>query len=146
MKNLSVLLTTLVILTKPLLDVARLRRMTISVPCNVKFQKVVKLMLSTKWVQLTHWTMKLTLCGKFSTTVQFKVNAFKYCEISSQSANWFHISFTATMWVYPDFFTYRTGIYRRSTHGANAKGFHSVRLVGWGEERFDYQTTKYWVS
>jgi Papain family cysteine protease len=51
------------------------------------------------------------------------------------------------MWVYPDFFTYNSGIYRRSTFGTpNAKGFHSVRLIGWGEERFGYQTTKYWVS
>jgi hypothetical protein len=51
------------------------------------------------------------------------------------------------MWVYPDFFTYRTGIYRRSSHStSNAKGFHSVRLIGWGEERFGFQTTKYWVS
>ena len=50
------------------------------------------------------------------------------------------------MWVYPDFFTYRSGIYRRSSHGSEgAKGFHSVRIVGWGEERFGYQTTKYWV-
>ncbi|CRL06874.1 CLUMA_CG019566, isoform A [Clunio marinus] len=52
----------------------------------------------------------------------------------------------ATMWVYPDFFNYRSGIYRRSNHGENAKGFHSVRLVGWGEERFGWQTTKYWVA
>lgn len=57
------------------------------------------------------------------------------------------LRFLATMWVYPDFFTYNSGIYRRSTHGSpSAKGFHSVRLVGWGEERYNYQTTKYWVS
>lgn len=50
------------------------------------------------------------------------------------------------MWVYPDFFAYRSGIYRHSRFGAeNKKGFHSVRLIGWGEERFGFQTTKYWV-
>lgn len=25
-------------------------------------------------------------------------------------------------------------------------GFHSVRLIGWGEERTGYEITKYWVS
>lgn len=51
------------------------------------------------------------------------------------------------MWVYPDFFAYRSGIYRHSRFGAeNKKGFHSVRLIGWGEERFEFQTTKYRVS
>lgn len=56
------------------------------------------------------------------------------------------ILLAATMWVYPDFFVYRNGIYRRSNYGDNeAKGFHSVRLVGWGEESFGYSTTKYWV-
>ena len=50
------------------------------------------------------------------------------------------------MWVYSDFFNYKSGIYRRSTHGEDAKGFHSVRLIGWGEERFGYQVEKYWVS
>jgi Papain family cysteine protease len=51
------------------------------------------------------------------------------------------------MWVYPDFFTYRDGIYRHSRYGnQQVKGFHSVRLVGWGEEDDGYQKTKYWVS
>jgi hypothetical protein len=50
------------------------------------------------------------------------------------------------MWVYQDFFGYSSGIYRHSTHGDNRlKGFHSVRLVGWGEESYDYRRTKYWV-
>lgn len=49
------------------------------------------------------------------------------------------------MWVYPDFFTYRGGIYRRSEFGSPAKGFHSVRLIGWGEESFGARTQKYWV-
>lgn len=139
------LLTNLAIPMKPLLVVARLRRTTISAACNVRFLRLVKMKASIRWVQLTRWTMKLTLCGKFSTTVQFKVNAFNLRK-SSWSANWSHDVFTATMWVYPDFFTYRSGIYRRSTHGVEAKGFHSVRLVGWGEERFGYHSTKYWVS
>lgn len=54
---------------------------------------------------------------------------------------------TATMWVYQDFFSYKSGIYRHSSHGDNRlRGFHSVKLVGWGEERFGYDMTKYWVS
>lgn len=53
----------------------------------------------------------------------------------------------ATMWVYPDLFTYRSGIYRKSSFGEQrAKGFHSVRLVGWGEESNGFQTAKYWIA
>lgn len=51
------------------------------------------------------------------------------------------------MRVYRDFFTYRGGIYRRSAASRDEKsGFHSVRLVGWGEERTGYEITKFWVS
>lgn len=51
------------------------------------------------------------------------------------------------MRVYRDFFTYRGGIYRRSAASrAEQGGFHSVRLVGWGEERTGYEVTKYWVN
>lgn len=51
------------------------------------------------------------------------------------------------MWVYPDLFTYRNGIYRRSAYGdQRAKGFHSVRLVGWGEEGFGDYKAKYWIA
>ncbi|KAG5678378.1 hypothetical protein PVAND_008058 [Polypedilum vanderplanki] len=53
----------------------------------------------------------------------------------------------ATMWVYPDLFTYRSGIYRKSSFGdQHAKGFHSVRLVGWGEESNGFQRAKYWIA
>lgn len=50
------------------------------------------------------------------------------------------------MRVYRDFFTYEHGIYRHSAASRSEKGgFHSVRLVGWGEERTGYEVTKYWV-
>jgi len=53
----------------------------------------------------------------------------------------------ATMRVYRDFFTYRSGIYRHSAaNRAERSGFHSVRLVGWGEERNGYELTKYWIA
>ncbi|KPJ21130.1 Cathepsin B-like cysteine proteinase 4 [Papilio machaon] len=46
------------------------------------------------------------------------------------------------MTVYQDFFHYRDGVYRRSYHGNNElKGFHSVRIIGWGEDRGD----RYWL-
>lgn len=52
----------------------------------------------------------------------------------------------ATMRVYHDFFLYQTGVYRRSSFGADERsGFHSVRLIGWGEERNGSKTIKYWV-
>lgn len=51
------------------------------------------------------------------------------------------------MRVYRDFFSYGGGIYRRSAASrSDERGFHSVRLIGWGEYRHGYQTTKYWVN
>lgn len=48
----------------------------------------------------------------------------------------------AVMTVHQDFFHYRDGIYRRSNYGDNyMMGLHSVRVLGWGEERGD----KYWI-
>ena len=48
------------------------------------------------------------------------------------------------MRVYHDFFHYKSGVYRRSSFGDTDKvGFHSVRLIGWGEEN---DGTKFWVG
>lgn len=59
----------------------------------------------------------------------------------------FFFDSTATMRVFRDFFTYKQGIYRHSAASrAEASGFHSVRLIGWGEERTGYEVTKYWVN
>ncbi|XP_005176436.1 tubulointerstitial nephritis antigen-like [Musca domestica] len=50
----------------------------------------------------------------------------------------------ATMRVYRDFFSYSGGIYRHTAASRNAPvGFHSVKLVGWGEE---HDGVKYWVA
>lgn len=52
----------------------------------------------------------------------------------------------ATMRVYHDFFLYSTGIYQHSSFGADERsGFHSVRLIGWGEIHDGLNTIKYWV-
>lgn len=49
----------------------------------------------------------------------------------------------ATMRVYRDFFTYGSGIYKHSPASrSDPRGFHSVKLVGWGDEG----GVKYWVS
>lgn len=53
------------------------------------------------------------------------------------------------MRVHRDFFSYESGIYRHSAASTAADeraGYHSVRLIGWGEERHGYDVTKYWVS
>ncbi|XP_050510124.1 tubulointerstitial nephritis antigen-like [Diabrotica virgifera virgifera] len=51
----------------------------------------------------------------------------------------------ATMKVYHDLFTYSGGIYKHSDLAVNHKqGYHSVRIVGWGEE-YNYRgVQKYW--
>lgn len=50
----------------------------------------------------------------------------------------------ATMYVYRDFFAYSGGVYRHSNADRGEPfGFHSVKLVGWGEE---HDGVKYWVS
>lgn len=131
--------------TKPLSDGAAWRRPTIFAHCNAPCPTTDPLGDCLRWAQRTRWTTKLTSCSKYFTTDRFRVRNER-----NRRAN---ISFTvnffraATMWVYPDFFAYKSGIYRRSAFGdQTAKGFHSVRLVGWGEERFGLQTTKYWVN
>lgn len=51
------------------------------------------------------------------------------------------------MRVYRDFFAYRGGIYRHTAVNRGDKvGFHSVRLVGWGEEQTGYDIKKFWVN
>lgn len=54
----------------------------------------------------------------------------------------------ATMRVYRDFFSYSGGIYRHSAASRDDEyGFHSVKIVGWGEEYQNYgQVVKYWVK
>jgi hypothetical protein len=53
---------------------------------------------------------------------------------------------TATMKVYQDFFLYRGGVYHHSDYGAEASsGYHSVRIVGWGEDVTRGEPIKYWV-
>lgn len=50
----------------------------------------------------------------------------------------------ATMRVYRDFFSYSGGVYRHTAANRGAPtGFHSVKIVGWGEE---HDGVKYWVS
>lgn len=51
------------------------------------------------------------------------------------------------MRVHPDFFLYRTGVYRYSgTNSQQRTGYHSVRIVGWGVDSSKRIPVKYWVS
>jgi hypothetical protein len=51
---------------------------------------------------------------------------------------------TATMKVHQDFFLYLSGVYHRSGNGPS--GYHSVRIVGWGEDVTQREPIKFWVS
>lgn len=51
----------------------------------------------------------------------------------------------ATMKVYHDFFSYRDGIYKRTDlSNSDRTGYHSVRIVGWGQENTYTGPQKYW--
>ncbi|XP_022913750.1 uncharacterized peptidase C1-like protein F26E4.3 [Onthophagus taurus] len=51
----------------------------------------------------------------------------------------------ATMKVYHDFFSYQGGIYKHTDLTDNDRtGYHSVRIVGWGEEYSYSGVQKYW--
>lgn len=51
----------------------------------------------------------------------------------------------ATMKVYQDFFSYRNGVYRHSMLSTlHRTAYHSVRIVGWGEDRTTFPPKKYW--
>uniref|UniRef100_A0A1B6DDL1 SMB domain-containing protein n=1 Tax=Clastoptera arizonana TaxID=38151 RepID=A0A1B6DDL1_9HEMI len=55
-------------------------------------------------------------------------------------------SVQATMKVYHDFFMYKRGIYKCSKiSGTHRTNYHSVRIVGWGEERQQRRIVKYWI-
>lgn len=56
-------------------------------------------------------------------------------------------SVQATMKVYQDFFMYRSGVYQCSkiTSG-HRTSYHSVRIVGWGEERQWSGVVKFWIA
>lgn len=53
----------------------------------------------------------------------------------------------ATMRVYQDFFYYDSGVYRHTeTAELYDSGYHSVRIIGWGEERtYNGPSVKYWL-
>jgi len=49
----------------------------------------------------------------------------------------------ATMKVYQDFFMYRSGVYHHAGNGPS--GYHSVRIVGWGEDVTQREPVKFWL-
>lgn len=53
----------------------------------------------------------------------------------------------ATLRVYRDFFSYGSGIYRHTAASrSEPSGFHSIRIIGWGEDKNNDVLTKYWVK
>ncbi|XP_076297531.1 putative peptidase C1-like protein F26E4.3 [Lasioglossum baleicum] len=53
----------------------------------------------------------------------------------------------ATLRVYQDFFSYESGVYKRSAFAEPYEsGYHSVRIIGWGEEQSSRGSpVKYWL-
>ncbi|CAK9821156.1 Uncharacterized peptidase C1-like protein F26E4.3 [Anthophora plagiata] len=52
----------------------------------------------------------------------------------------------ATMRVYQDFFSYESGVYRHTPYvEAYDSGYHSVRIIGWGEELSVNPPIKFWL-
>lgn len=49
----------------------------------------------------------------------------------------------ATMKVYQDFFLYQSGVYHHSGNGPS--GYHSVRIIGWGEDVTQRERVKFWL-
>lgn len=50
------------------------------------------------------------------------------------------------MAVSSDFFMYQNGIYSKTGFRPDERiGYHSVRIIGWGEEFVGGRMTKYWV-
>lgn len=55
--------------------------------------------------------------------------------------------FKAMMKVSKEFFMYESGVYKCSNVTEGSKtGYHSVRIVGWGEEQQNGKNVKYWVG
>lgn len=50
------------------------------------------------------------------------------------------------MKVSKDFFMYKSGVYRCTNLASESRtGYHSVRILGWGEEYQNGKIVKYWV-
>jgi len=51
------------------------------------------------------------------------------------------------MKVSKEFFMYESGVYKCSKLDLGSKtGYHTVRIVGWGEEQQNGKKVKYWVG
>ncbi|XP_059471159.1 uncharacterized peptidase C1-like protein F26E4.3 isoform X2 [Neocloeon triangulifer] len=53
----------------------------------------------------------------------------------------------ATMAVHHEFFMYQRGVYQASRPNLKIEGYHSVRIIGWGEEpSYNGPPVKYWLA
>lgn len=117
--------------------------MAICVPPVATFQQQWKEPTNTERRQLTVWATKLTLCTKFTNLDRFKVRR----KLHPTELVLFLVLISATIKVYHDFFTYSSGIYKHTDLSLSQRtGYHSVRIVGWGEEVTYNGVEKYWVS
>lgn len=114
----------------------------ICAPPVVIFQSTLKGLINIERLQSTAWVTKLTSCMKYTNRVQCKVQKILFTFVTLHS-----LFFAATIKVYHDFFTYSGGIYRHTDLSLSQRtGYHSVRIVGWGEEVTYRGVEKYWVS
>lgn len=117
---------------------------------NVSYHQKCRAIICTVSDHHTRWTTKPILWLRSWNLDRFKVRTQVHCQYVFFFLRCFeHICYlsTATMRVYRDLFVYKEGVYKHTAASrSEASGFHSVRLVGWGETRHGHEITKYWVS
>lgn len=88
-------------------------------------------------------------CPRSAKTAQLRRVSLMY-RVATEEGIMYEImtwgSVQAMMKVSKEFFMYESGVYKCSKSALGSKtGYHTVRIVGWGEEQQNGKTVKYWI-